>query len=213
MVSSWKLTFVLLATLPVAGAALWIVSRNLGSAIEEQKRNLTIASKQTNTAVTAIDTVKIFNGQDGEIWQYYTAIREAARSYLIQARANASQSGVLKLFMVGIFVQGFWYGFYLVRQGLDAGNVVTAFYACLTALQAVEVVLPQWLVLTKAMSAGATLKSILSEIEENGSRERLSGSLWPPSCSGDIEVNNVCFPVLFHTHYANPITAFIRISL
>lgn len=191
MVSSWKLTFVLLATIPLAGVALWFVSRNLGTAIEAQKRHLTIASKQTHTAVTAIDTVKVFNGQDEEIWQYYTAIKGAAKSYLIQARANASQSGVLRLFMVGIFVQGFWYGFYLVKDGLDAGFIVTAFFACLTALQAVEVILPQWLVLTKAKSAGATLKSILSEIKDESTRERASGSLWPSSCSGDIEVNNV----------------------
>ena len=188
---SWKLTLVLLSALPVAALALWVVSMNLGTAIEAQKRNQTIASKHTNTAVTSINTVKLFNGQDEEIWQYYSTIKEAARCYLVQARANASQSGILKLFIVGVFVLGFRYGFHLVRQGLEPGNVVTTFYACLTALQAVEIVLPQWLVLTKGMSAGATLKSILTELKKDGHREKSSGSLEPRSCSGDIEVNGV----------------------
>lgn len=197
LISSWQLSLVILATFPVAAIILWAVSRNLGPAIEAQKQDLTVASKYANTAITSISTVKAFNGQDQEIWQYYAAIKEAAKGYLIQARANALQSGVLKFFMIGIFVQAFWYGFHLVRQGLDAGNVVTTFYACLTALQAVEIILPQWLVLTKGMSAGETLKSILTEIKDEERRENQSGSLKPASCSGDIEVKQVSPPPLF----------------
>ena len=197
LVSSWKLTLVLLAALPLAALALWAVSRNLSPAIEAQKRHLTLASKHSNTAITSINTVKAFNGQDEEVWWYYVTIREAAKSYLIQARANSSQSGVLKVFMAGIFVQGFWYGIFLVNRGISPGNVVTAFYSCLTAIQALEVMLPQVLVLTRGMSAGATLRNIMDQIQSGGTAMGMGGTLQPDSCSGDVEMNDVCiFPAM-----------------
>lgn len=163
----------------------------LGPAIEAQKRELSRASKYANTAITAIDTVKTFNGQDHEVWQYYSTIKQAAGDYLVQARANALQFGVTKFMMVAIFVQGFWYGISLANKGLDPGNVVTTFYACLSAMQAVEIVLPQWLVLTKGMSAGETLKSIRVQLKPGRKGTIMDGSVKPTSCPGDIEVNRV----------------------
>jgi len=100
---SWNLTLVILAAFPIAGLVLWIFSRNLGPAVEAQKRDLTLASKYANTAITSINTVKAFNGQDQELWQYYVTITDVARHYLVQARANAMQFGIIKFFTVGLF--------------------------------------------------------------------------------------------------------------
>lgn len=191
LIYSWNLTLVILAVFPVAALVLFLVSRGLGPAIEAQKRELTLASKYANTAITSIDTVKAFNGQDQELWQYYVTIKKVAQGYYIQARANAMQFGIIKFLTIGIFVQGFWYGLVLVRQGLDPGSVVTTFYACLTAMQAIEIVLPQWLVLTKGMSAGETLKSILTQIQDITKVVKPPGNLQPVACNGDIEVNGV----------------------
>ena len=188
---SWKLTLVIIATFPVAAVILDFISSRLSSAIEAQKRELSLASKYANTAITEIDTVKAFNGQDEEVWQYYSAIKRAAIYYLIQARSNALQLGFMKFIMVGIFVQGFWYGIVLVRQGMVTGHVLTTFYACLNALQAVEVLLPQWLVLTKGMSAGATLKSIMAQVQRGRKVVSMDGSLKPDACEGDLEMNDV----------------------
>ncbi|RAL63287.1 hypothetical protein DID88_004363 [Monilinia fructigena] len=101
----------------------------MGPAIEAQKRELSQASKLTNTAITAIDTVKAFNGEDQEVWQYFLAIKRSTIYYMIQARSNAFQFGITKFVIIAIFVQGFWYGISLVDHGLDAGEVLTTFYA------------------------------------------------------------------------------------
>ncbi|TAQ91114.1 hypothetical protein B7494_g532 [Chlorociboria aeruginascens] len=190
---SWQLTLVIIATFPVAAGVLYLISLNLGPSVEAQKEELTRASKYANTAITAISTVKAFNGQDHEVWQYYSTVKRAAVFYLRQARANAMQFGIVKFLMVGIFVQGFWYGLTLVNKGLDPGHVLTTFYACLSAMQGVEIVLPQWLVLTKGMSAGATLKSIMHQVERGRKVTNMNGSLEPISCQGDIEIDNVSF--------------------
>ncbi|RDW73324.1 hypothetical protein BP6252_07231 [Coleophoma cylindrospora] len=190
---SWKLTLVLVAVFPVTAVLLFIISTRLGPAIEAQKRELTQASKYCNSAITEIETVKAFNGQEQEVWQYFLSHRKAASSYLVQAMCNALQFGVTKFVMVGIFVQGFWYGIVLVRQGVDPGDILTTFYATLNAMIAVETVLPQWLVLVKGMSAGETLRSILRQMEGGRVVYRMTGPLKPEICQGDIEINNVTF--------------------
>ena len=188
---SWNLTLVIIATFPLAAILLWFISRGLTPAIEAQKRELSRATKYTNTAITAIDTIKVFNAQDHEVWQYYTTINRITVHYLKQAFANAMQFGVTKFLIVVIFVQGFWYGIYLVNKGLNPGNVITTFYSCLTAIQALEVMLPQLLVLTKGISAGATLKDIMKQIQHGRVAMDMSGTLKPDICSGDIEMNDV----------------------
>lgn len=189
---SWKLTLVILATFPVAAVVFTLVSMQMGPAIEAQKRELTKASKYANTAITAIDIVKAYNGQDHEVWQYFETIKKVAASYLIQARCNSLQSGITKFLMVGIFVQGFWFGLILVKQGMDAGGILTTFYACLTAMQGLETVLPHWLVLKKGMSAGQTLKAIMIQVKHGRAVTNMIGTFRPDSCEGDIEVKGVC---------------------
>ncbi|KAJ5041539.1 uncharacterized protein L3040_005122 [Drepanopeziza brunnea f. sp. 'multigermtubi'] len=190
---SWKLTLVVISTFPLAGVLLFFVSMQLGPAIEAQKRELTKASKYANTAITAINTVKAYNGQDQEVWQYCETIKNVAISYLIQARCNALQFGITKFVMVALFVQGFWFGLVLVKQGVDPGGILTTFYSCLAAMQAVETILPQWLVLRKGMSAGQTLKAIMSQMENGRAVTRMAGIFRPETCEGDIEIKGVSF--------------------
>lgn len=181
-----------MATSPVAAIALALVSIKLAPAVEGQKRELTTASKHAMAAITNIDTVKVFNAQDQEIWQYYSSIKKAATQYLLQARYNALQFGITKFLVIAIFVQGFWYGIHLVNRGeLAAGHVLTCFYACLNAIQGIEVILPQWLVLKKGMSAGQTLKSLMVEMDPYIKDASIGGSLRPEICRGDVEFSSV----------------------
>ncbi len=178
-------------TLPIVTVVLWFITKNLGPAVEAQKHQLSQASKYVTNSITAIDTVKAYNGQDYEVWQYVRTMRQVAKSYMIQAQINSLQFGVIKFVMVGLFVQGFWFGLYLVNHGADPAHIVTSFYACLNAIQSIEVILPQWLVLAKAMSAGNTLKLILSEMQEGPETSSSAGKIRPEKCEGDIEVKGV----------------------
>src|SRR4051794_6663007 len=87
--SSWKLSLVILSTLPLAAVALSFISARTQPAIAAQSHQLTHASKHAGTAVTAIDIVKAFNGQNNEVWQYSQIIERAARCYIVQAHGNA----------------------------------------------------------------------------------------------------------------------------
>lgn len=188
---SWKLALVIFAVVPVAVLALALVSRGVGDAIEGQKQELSRASKCVSTAVMSIDTVKAYNGQEQEVWRYLPTVKVATIYYLIQAKSNALQFGIVKFVMVSLFVVGFWYGLYLLTKGLDSGNIGTTFFSCLAAVQAIEVILPQFLVISKGISAGDTLKTIVSDIERGQNTRSTTDGCQPHTCSGDIEVNDV----------------------
>jgi ATP-binding cassette subfamily B (MDR/TAP) protein 1 len=189
---SWKLTLVILATFPVAAGMLYFISKGVGSAIESQKRELSRASKYASNAVTAVDSVKAFNGQDQEVWQYFLTAKAITKYYLIQARSNALQFGIIKFFAVGLYVSSFWFGLFLVLHGgSTVGRVLTTFVSCASAMQAAEIVLPQFLVLAKGISAGETLKSIMAAIQDGRTTKNEDGDLVPEVCPGDIEINDV----------------------
>ncbi|ROV95924.1 hypothetical protein VSDG_05129 [Cytospora chrysosperma] len=191
---SWELTLVLMATIPVSIVALNLMSRGLEAAIEAQKRELAEASKHVNAAVTAIDLVKVYNSFDHEVWQYMQAVRRSMRYFLRQARRNAMQMGFIKLWMVNLFVIGFWFAVYLVNKGsTTAGNALTTFYSIVTAFQCIENVGPQWLVLAKGMAAGNSLERMILDLSEGRHVRGLKGTHWPERCAGDIELRNVSF--------------------
>ncbi|KFX93813.1 hypothetical protein V490_04662, partial [Pseudogymnoascus sp. VKM F-3557] len=191
---SWKLTLVLSLSVPTASLVLWLVSRRLQPAIEDQRRELNRASKYTNTAFHAIDTVKVFNGQNHEIRQYTSAINAAGLSYLVQARVRASQMGSTRFLVVVMFVAGFWYGLVLYKNAeLTPGDVITTFYSFLMGNQAVSSLLAQYVILCKGKSAGATLEKIVGELNNTHQLFKIAGTRTLEVCDGDIEVTNLTF--------------------
>ncbi|KAK7416797.1 ATP-dependent permease [Neonectria punicea] len=190
---SWKLTLVLLAILPVSVVILSLATRRLEPAIQDQRRHLAVASKHAVASITAIDLVKVFNGYDQDIWQYCTAIKAAAKHYLIQAQCNSTQMGYISFSGIAMFVVGFWYGVVLVNGGLSPGHVVATFYATLASFQAIEALMPQWLVIAKGMSAGGFLSAMVASSKPGYGSNRMKGSLRPDTCVGDIELTDVSF--------------------
>ncbi|KAM0282797.1 hypothetical protein ACHAQH_002801 [Verticillium albo-atrum] len=187
---SWKLTLVLLATVPISIVALSLATRRLQPAIQSQKAHLSEASKYANSSIAGIDLVKIYNGFDTEVWLYLNAIKASMKQYLVQAHCNAVQMGYAKFWVVSLFAVGFWYGIVLVQEGSSPAQILTTFYATLTALQGIENLMPQWLVLAKGMAAGQALRQTGAFI--NGGK-RHAGTHKPRCCFGDINVNDVSF--------------------
>lgn len=160
--------------------------------ITAQQHELTNASKVANNAITSIETVKCLNGQGVESRNYAARIDKAALHYLRQAQLNSLQIALICWMMFGMFVQGFWFGSTLARQGkLTSGEVLRTFWACLTAAQSIEQLLPQMIVLEKGKIASVILQSILRTQPDSKRVSEMRGTLYPKHCEGDIEVNNV----------------------
>ncbi|KAL9480387.1 hypothetical protein ACSS6W_005173 [Trichoderma asperelloides] len=191
-IPSLLLTLVLLASLPISMVFLSLATRRLEPAIQAQKHDLETASKLATSSIKAIEIVKIFNGFDRELRLYYEAIMLASKQYLIQAQCNSFQMGYVAFWVVGIFVAGFWYGTILVDQGLSPGHLITTFFSVLAAFQGVEALLPQWLVLSKGMFAGAFLSSLSTRCDDEAAKKN-SRLIKPDSCVGNVDLVDVTF--------------------
>lgn len=190
--TSWKLTLVILAGLPISVVIMSLISSMMQPSIIGQEIELSLASKIANSALSAIETVKCFNGQTFELEQYKPVIMEAARFYMKQALSNSLQIGFVRFVTTAMFVQGFWYGGYLVRTGkTSAGDVLTTFWACLMATKAVEDILPHMIVLEKGRAAGAAMKIILDQMSRGVKVDTSTDKSAPKFCEGDIEVRDV----------------------
>ncbi|KAL2024917.1 hypothetical protein VTK56DRAFT_3616 [Thermocarpiscus australiensis] len=138
-VFSFKLTLVMMATGVPSVAILWGISRFLGPAIEAQKRELAQAAKHATASTTAIDLVKVYNGEDHEAFQFISAIRRSAKHYSRQALCNCGQMSYIKLWMIMLFVIGFYFAVVLVsRAELTPGDALTTFYAALIAFTSLK---------------------------------------------------------------------------
>ncbi|KAK7961693.1 uncharacterized protein PG986_002518 [Apiospora aurea] len=160
---SWKLTLVLLSTIPIAIIVLGLLVREIEPAILAQHSALASASSYVTSTLASIDVVKVFNGLDHETWQYSDGIRRSKYFYLSQSRANACQMGFVKFWLELLFVVGFFYGTVLVQGGASVGSVVATFYATFGALQAIESCIPMYLVLVKGILAGRSLHTFLGD--------------------------------------------------
>ncbi|KAI1974428.1 ATP-dependent permease [Ophidiomyces ophidiicola] len=192
---SWNLTFVCLATVPVCAIVISVMSKKVQPEIDSQRRELDQASKSATNAISSIDVVKYLNGQAIEVAHYMSAVQAAAQHYLKQARFTAVEIGLIHLLTFGMFVQGFWYGGYLVAiQKLTPGQVLTTFWACFQATQSIENIIPQLLVLEKGRAAAAALKQILGQAGLLKSvRVPEAESKCPQFCEGNIKFENVTF--------------------
>ncbi|CAG8338777.1 unnamed protein product [Penicillium salamii] len=190
--TSWSLSLVTLAGFPIFSSIIAYISSRMKYSIQAQHDELTAASKVANNAITNIDTVKCLNGQELEHRNFRERIEASAIHYLRQARLNSLQIAFIRWMMFGMFVQGFWYGSSLARSGkLTSGEVLRTFWACLTAAQSIEQVLPQMIVMEKGKAAGVALKSIIERTKIRALSE-IRGR-YPLHCEGDIEVKDVSF--------------------
>lgn len=162
------------------------------SSITTQQTELTQASKVATNAISSIDAVKCLNGQKLESSDFANRIKQSAIHYLRQARLNSLQIGFIRWMMFGMFVQGFWYGSYLARSGkLTPGEVLRTFWACLTAAQSIEQVLPQMIVMEKGKVSSVSLQALMRNRDDRGVLSEVEGIQCPEHCEGDIEVKNV----------------------
>lgn len=102
----WKLTFVILACLPLSAIVLYVISRGIQAHIELQHRYLAEASQVSSNAISNVLLVKCFNTQAYETARYVKAVGEAAIHSLRQSRVVAVQMGALGFLVFAMFMLG-----------------------------------------------------------------------------------------------------------
>jgi ATP-binding cassette subfamily B (MDR/TAP) protein 1 len=183
-IRAWSLTLVILSAVPVL-VLIQSFSQSIASPRLFRERS-EIASTATlvDRVLVAITTVKAFNAQAFEL----TRARNAFESLRIAAwrlnRVWGVTSGLSQFVMMAMFVQGFWFGSKLVRDGeVSAGDVMATFWACLIATSNLQMCIPQFIILTKGKFAMAALMDTIQDSSPHSSSSTFPTSTLPQTSS------------------------------
>ncbi|OJT10679.1 Multidrug resistance protein 1 [Trametes pubescens] len=205
---SWSLTLVILSAVPVLMIIQALSQGFVGPRLASERVHSASAATLIDRAVAAIATVKAFNAEVHEQEQLDDMV-EKIRSAAVKCHAVwGISSGASQFVMMAMFVQAFWFGAKLVRDGsISPGTVMSVFWACLIATSNLQMCIPQLIVLTKgkfSMVALLTLAqsqsqepvpygtSMLSPIAKSR-RPSMFRKIRPPHCRGHFELSEVTF--------------------
>jgi len=213
---SWALTLVILSAVPIL-MLIQGLSQGFASPLLAHEREQTgVAATIIDRAIAAIATVKAFNASDMES---HRANDSFHRLKVAAKRLNGvwgTTSGIAQFVMMAMFVQGFWFGAKLVREGkCSAGDVMAVFWACLIATSNLQMTIPQFITLAKgkfSMVALLTLvggapsapppspSDVISPTSPNsvatvvpGGKSRTLRKITPARCYGEFALHNVTF--------------------
>jgi ATP-binding cassette, subfamily B (MDR/TAP), member 1 len=186
---TYSLTLVILSTFPLL-VILQGVSQSLATPLLASERSYTAsAATLVSRAVTCISTVKAFNATSHEK-KSLSSILSRLQSVSVRLTVVWSIVSYLAQFLtMAMFVQGFWFGAKLVRDGrVSAGDVVAVFWECIIATSNLQMCIPQLIVLAKGKASMASLLSLVPT-----SSTTMIRKIIPQVCEGELAIQNVTF--------------------
>ncbi|KAF9237819.1 P-loop containing nucleoside triphosphate hydrolase protein [Melanogaster broomeanus] len=189
------LTLVILSAVPFL-IIIQGFSQGFASPRIAQERNLTArAASLISRVVSNIGAVKAANAAS---YEHSLLARVDIAVNSLPAIWGVT-SGTSQFVTMAMFVQGFWYGAHLVRQGqIQTGDVMSVFWACLIATSNLQMAVPLIVVLAKGKAAAAELAGVVSS---NSSPVRTTKRrktqdirrITPRTFTGDFALTNLTF--------------------
>ena len=203
---SWSLTLVILSAVPLLMIIQTLSQGFAGPRLAAERVHIASAATLVDRAITAIATVKAFNAEKHEEDQLSTVLHKmraaADKCHAVWSLSTAASQFV----MMAMFVQAFWFGSKLVRDGtISPGTVMSVFWACLIATSNLQMCIPQLIVLTKGKFAMASLLTLAQSQSASGpygvpltpNKSRRTSSTFrkirPSKCHGHFEFTDVSF--------------------
>nr|GAT53256.1 predicted protein [Mycena chlorophos] len=211
---SWSLTLVILSAVPVLVVIQTLSQIIAGPLLNVERSTTAVAATHVDRAVSAISTVKAFNAQKYEQSNLGAALDRMTAATRKLNGVWSMTSGLAQFVMMGMFVQGFWFGSKLVRDGkISPGDVMAVFWACLIATTNLQMCIPQFIILAKGKFAMVSLLTLVdnddddfgdvplnSDFKAPPSRSfpKLSSNrnlrkIRPTKCDGEFALHNISF--------------------
>ncbi|KAI5967462.1 HST6 [Candida theae] len=189
---SWAITLIIMASAPVMAVCAWYFGSVTYRAQEHENDYSSNASKIMDWCLTSPLTVRVFNGKYVEMVKFNGFTTASAKAYYRAANAIAANSGTLKFLTLMMFVQGFWFGNYLLMRGdITVDQLFTCFSSCLMLGQSISKISQLMAIINTAHAAASRIASYLSTL--SGNDVEYKTSRFPLACSGEIMFENVCF--------------------
>ncbi|KAG1721099.1 hypothetical protein EDB19DRAFT_1917511 [Suillus lakei] len=190
------LTLVILSAAP-ALIIIQAFSQVLAGPLLTRERTFTAsAATVVERAVSAIATVKAFNAATHETRVLSRVLGRVSAAANGLAGIWGLTCGLSQFVTMAMFVQGFWFGAHLVREGKNTpGQVMSVFWACLIATSNLQMAVPLLITFMKGKIAAAELAGMISEAQQPSSKRRLQElrKIQPKSFHGEVSLTDVCF--------------------
>lgn len=158
----YRLTFVVLAAIPIVTVFVGITEKYAGPLANQDREAITKCSARVDRIVGAIPTVKAFNAEEQEMAGFKTISKQAFVAYIKLHFVWGLRSGVTQFMLMAMFVQGFWFGAYLIQSGkATASTVNTCFWSCLLASTYLQTCIPLLIAVEKGKIAMAGLLNLI----------------------------------------------------
>ncbi|TFK17892.1 hypothetical protein FA15DRAFT_675726, partial [Coprinopsis marcescibilis] len=169
-IQSYQLTLVILSTVPVL-VIIQALSQNIANPLlTAERQSISVSATVIERCLSSITTVKTFNAQafeENRALKTFTSMKEKAKKL---AAVWGLTSGVAQFVMMGMFVQGFWFGAKLVREGsVSPGKVMAVFWACLIATSNLQMCIPHLITIAKGKFAMVALLTLATSFSSSPS--------------------------------------------
>ncbi|KAJ7749063.1 P-loop containing nucleoside triphosphate hydrolase protein [Mycena maculata] len=183
-----SLTLVVLSAVPILVIIQAASQAIAGPLLAKERQQTAVAATLVDRALTSagISTVKAFNAAQHEQRALGVVLDRIESAVQKLVAVWGFTSGLAQFVMMGMFVQGFWFGARIVNAGtLGAGDVMAVFWACLMATTNLQLCIPQLILLAKGKFA---LTSLLALVDIHEADE-----MPPVPCRADIVLSDVSF--------------------
>ncbi|MBW0499642.1 hypothetical protein O181_039357 [Austropuccinia psidii MF-1] len=165
---SYKLSLVILCTIPVVGFLTVLSAKMTAPLLMEQGILESTFSTEIGRLVRTISIVKAFNAQPLEIVKLVRLSVQISKNYISLVRIWALRLGICQCLSFLMFVQGFGFGSKLISSHeVTAGDVNTVFWSCLVANSYLQMLIPLLSYLEKAQIAIFNLLAIMEPLSSD----------------------------------------------
>jgi ATP-binding cassette subfamily B (MDR/TAP) protein 1 len=213
------LAVVILSTIPLSAILTVFSQRFSFPHIMKEREESSATSSVVDRAINAISTVKAFNAQS---WESQRANFNLERIRVTTGRLItvwAISQGIGNFTIFSMFVQGFWFGSKMVRDGkLSPGDVLSVFWACLIAASTTSAMVACMMTYSRGKIAMVTLmklahpdpstvkpstKTSMQPIVKTPKTPLFGGPTFlkptalqmirPPTCQGEFNISDLTF--------------------
>lgn len=157
----YKLSFVTLALFPFIVVYTLFLSQKIQKCQVEENKASEEAADIVDWLLSAYRLMKLSLTQQREINRFLLASKTCSAHFLRGILIHASQNGVTRVLVLMLFVQAFWYGTHLIRQGLRPGLVLVCLSACVVFALAFSALSQHVVFLLKARASTLKLHRFL----------------------------------------------------
>ena len=190
---SWSTTLIIMASFPIMALCGWYFGKLTYKAQQDENEITSKASKVFNWCYVNPEMIRFFNSKHIESTKFKQLIKKSAQFYYKLSHAVAANTAVLKTLTLMMFVQGFWFGNYLLsRDTITINQLFTCFSSCLMLGQAVSGITELLAILNTGHAAADKISGFLLQPPSN-TRLLLQHLKYPPFEIGSIYFRNVWF--------------------